>query len=72
MLTYSETFLFRVGISVQKVNKSTRKRCELCPELTKQDTRMTSIDIDTQLIDVTLVSFFKSFSSDFNFASKDG
>ena len=56
--TYIETILFPVGIYLFKVNyKITRKRWEKCPKLTKKDNRTTSIDMNTQLIDVALVSF---------------
>ena len=58
-LTYSETILFPVGIYLFQVNKKiTRKRWEKCPKLTKKDTRTTLIDINTQLVDIALVSFF--------------
>ena len=74
MLTYGDAILFPVGICLFKVNsKSTIKRCEICPKLTKKvlensvkyvrnsqkkGTRTKSIDMNTQLIDVALVSFF--------------
>ena len=59
VLTDSETVLFPVAIYLLKVkNKNTRKQCEVCPKLTKRDTRTMSIDINTQLTDVALVSFF--------------
>ena len=58
-LTYIETILFSVGIYLFKVNnKHTRKRCAICPKLMKKDIRTTSIDMNTLLIDVALVSFF--------------
>ena len=38
--------------------KSTRKRYEICPKLTKKDTRTMSIDVNSQLVGVALVSFF--------------
>ena len=63
MLTYSETILFPVGIYLFKVNnKNTRKRCEIQAKLTttKKDTKMTSIDMKTQLTDDDLVSFFST------------
>ena len=38
-------------------NKNTREQCEICPNLTKKDTRMTSIEMSTLLVDIILVSF---------------
>ena len=59
MLIYSETILFPVSIYLFKIsNEITRKWCEICPKLTEKGNRMTSIDINIQLIDVALVSFF--------------
>ena len=59
MLIYKETILLSVGIYMCKVkNKNTRKLCEICPKLTKKDTRIISIDMNIQLVDVALVSFF--------------
>ena len=59
MLIYSKTILLPIAINLFKVkNKNTRKRYETCPILTKKDTRTTSIDMNTQLFDVTLLSFF--------------
>ena len=59
VLTYSETILFSVGICLFKVNNNnTRKQSEICPKLTKKDTRTMSIDTSTQLVDVTQVFFF--------------
>ena len=63
MLTYSEIILFPVDIYLFKVNnKITRKQWEKCPKLTKKDTRTTSIDINTQLIDVALCVFLFEFA----------
>ena len=59
MLTYRETILLPVRIYLFKVkNKIARKWCEICPELMKKDTRTMSIEMNTQLIDVALVSPF--------------
>ena len=50
--------LFPIGIYWLKIyNKNTRKRCKLCPKLTKKYTRKISTDMNTQFIDVFL---FKS------------
>ena len=59
VLSYSKTILFRVGIYLFKINiKNTKKQRKICPKLTKKDNRTTSIDMITQLFDLTLVSFF--------------
>ena len=58
MLTFSETILFPIGIYLFKgSNKITRKWCEKYSKLTKKDTRTMSIVMNTQLIEVALVSF---------------
>ena len=36
--------------------------CEICTKLTQKDTRMMSIDMNTQSIDITLVSFFLTWT----------
>ena len=38
-------------------NKNTRKWCEIHPKLTRKDTRTGSIDMNTKLVDLVLVSF---------------
>ena len=59
MAIYKETILLPVGIYLFKVkNENTRKQCEICPKLTQKDTRMMPIDINIQLVDIALVSFF--------------
>ena len=58
MLTYSETILSPVNIYLFKVLVKILENDVKCPKLTEKDTRMTSIDMNIQLIDVTLVSFF--------------
>ena len=65
MLIYSETVLFSVGMYLS--NKNTRKRSEIGPKLTKKDTRTMSIDMNTQLVDVSLVSFFLTLNILFSF-----
>ena len=60
LLNYKEIILLPAGIYLLKVkNENTRKRSKICQELTKKDTRTTSIDMNTQLVDVALVSFLK-------------
>ena len=49
LLIYDEIILFPVGIDLFKLNnKNTRKRCEICLKLPKKDTRMITIDMNTQ------------------------
>ena len=54
--------LLQVVIHLFKVkHKNTRKQCEICPKLTKTDTRTTSIDMNTHLVDVILIKPFTTF-----------
>ena len=46
-----------IWIAIEK----SRKQCEMCPKLTKKDTRTTSTGMNIQLTDVTLVFFFLNF-----------
>ena len=66
MLIYSETILFAIVIYLFKLNnKNTRKQSEIHPKLTKKGINTMSMDMNTQLVDVALVSFFnlKHFAS---------
>ena len=59
VLIYKETILLPVGIYLLKVkNIDTRNQCKICSKLTKKYTRTTSIDMNIELVDIALVSFF--------------